>query len=578
MCPSPHRVLTAVTPAEVVPVLSEVDRATRLGWWAYGYLAYEAAPGLDASLATHPAADGPPLAWFGLCGAPVRVPSVAASAGTGGTFHADRWCPVWERATYLRNVDRIRERIAAGETYQCNYTVRLHSRVTGELSRCYAELALAQRGSYAAYLDLGRFVVASASPELFFEWAGERLTMRPMKGTAARGRNLAEDRLAGDRLRNSDKERAENIMIVDLMRNDVSRIARVGSVSVPTLCAVERYESVLQLTSEVTATLQPGVSLLDVFRALFPCGSVTGAPKARTMELIRELEDTPRGVYCGAVGLVGPPDTRVRARFNVAIRTVVADRATGRAVYGTGGGITWGSKPGAEHEELLVKSAILHRRHEDFDLLETMAQHAGTGIRNRGRHLERMAQSAEYFGFPFDPTRAEAELKAAVDPDGSALLRLRLPRSGALAVEVEPLPSSLGRPVVLAVDSRPVDSADRWLYHKTSRRTPYIASRKRHPGADDVVMLNERGEVTETTIASLAVRRSGYWWTPPVSSGCLPGVERRRLLELGVLRERVLLPTDLYVAEELAVVSSLRGWRQAVLVDGVRGTEAPGEG
>ena len=231
--------------------------------------------------------------------------------------------------------------------------------VRGDPFGLYRDLALGQRGAHNAYLDLGRFAVASASPELFFERRGDQILLRPMKGTARRGRHLREDEVLAQRLRHSAKEQAENVMIVDLLRNDVARVAETGSVAVPALFTVERYETVLQLTSDVTARLRPGTGLVELFRALFPCGSVTGAPKASSMEVIRSLEPTPRGVYCGAIGLVGPPDAPVRARFNVAIRTAVVDTETGDAVYGTGGGITWDSEPAAEHAEVLTKTAVL---------------------------------------------------------------------------------------------------------------------------------------------------------------------------------------------------------------------------
>jgi para-aminobenzoate synthetase/4-amino-4-deoxychorismate lyase len=253
----------------------------------------------------------------------------------------------------------VRERIAAGDTYQVNLTVRLHGRVTGDLGRLYADLARAQGGRHAAFLDLGRHAVLSASPELFFEWTPGRLLTRPMKGTAPRGRTPAEDDERRRALVASDKERAENVMIVDLLRNDLGRVAEVGSVDVPVLCRAERYETVWQLTSDVTARPRADVGLVDIFGALFPSGSVTGAPKQRTMELIRELEGGPRGVYCGAIGVVAPAGHPWRARFSVAIRTVTVDRATGTAVFGTGGGITWSSDPVAEHAELLAKAAFL---------------------------------------------------------------------------------------------------------------------------------------------------------------------------------------------------------------------------
>jgi para-aminobenzoate synthetase/4-amino-4-deoxychorismate lyase len=256
-------------------------------------------------------------------------------------------------------VRRVRELIAAGETYQINLTDRLRAAEPGDPEQLYASLAGAQQGAYNAYLDLGRFVIASASPELFLDWTGDTLRTRPMKGTAARDPDPAADAANARRLRASPKERAENVMIVDLLRNDLSRVAALGSVAVTELFALERYPTVWQLTSEITARVRPGAGLVDVFRALFPCGSITGAPKPRSMEIIRDLEAGPRGVYCGAVGMVAPPGAPFRARFSVAIRTAVVDRRHNTAVYGAGGGITWDSDPAAEHAELLAKAAVL---------------------------------------------------------------------------------------------------------------------------------------------------------------------------------------------------------------------------
>src|SRR5882757_11240404 len=536
--PAPHRVLTASRPDEVVAVLAEVDRATRAGCWAYGYVGYEAAAGLDDGLVTHPpAATGPPLVWFGLSGEPEPAPVLAPRPTTEDGAGSARWSPGWLPSAHRAGVERVRAHIAAGETYQCNLTVRMRGQLDGDPAGLYADLAPRQQGAYSAYLDLGRFAVASASPELFFSWRGDELTTRPMKGTARRGRHLNEDRAQAEHLRGSAKERAENIMIVDLMRNDLARIASTGGVTVRSLCRLERYPTVLQLTSEVTGRLRPEVDLVGVFRALFPCGSITGAPKARTMALIRELEDGPRGVYCGAIGWVGPREAPTRARFSVAIRTAVVDRATGAAVYGTGGGITWSSDAEAEHAELLVKAAVLNRPPAEFHLFETMGHEPDTGIRNLDGHLRRLDRSAEYFGFPLDLDGARARLRDEVAGLGEALVRLRLHPSGALEVESAPLPAALGRPVRLALDLEPVDSATFWPYHKTSRREPYTARARRHPDADDVVLCNKRGAITETTIANLAVRLDGRWWTPPLSAGCLPGVERDRLVAAGELGE-----------------------------------------
>ncbi|WP_319455899.1 MULTISPECIES: aminodeoxychorismate synthase component I [unclassified Mycobacterium] len=349
--------LVATRPEHVAEVLAEVDRVTRQGSWAYGFVSYEAAAGLDPTHVVHEPVDGLPLAWFGVCPSPESVPVVVPRAQR--SYRVGEWRYQWGPDEHRRRLESVRRLIAAGETYQCNLTTRLSADVDGDLFQLYGDMAHGQGSSYNAFLDLGRFVIASASPELFFKISGDRLLMRPMKGTAPRGRTPAEDAEMVGALQASAKERAENIMIVDLVRNDVAQLAVTGGVAVTSLCRAERYETVYQLTSEVVAQLRPDVDLVDVFRALFPCGSVTGAPKARTMELIRDLEDGPRGVYCGAIGVVAPPDQPVRARFNVAIRTTVADRSTGIATYGTGGGITWDSRPASEYAELQAKAALL---------------------------------------------------------------------------------------------------------------------------------------------------------------------------------------------------------------------------
>jgi para-aminobenzoate synthetase / 4-amino-4-deoxychorismate lyase len=575
-CPPPRRVLVAERPEQVVGVLAEVERATDSGSWAFGYVAYEAAAGLDPHLAVHPSTPmGMPLVWFGLCDEPTPVPPLDA-AGPARP-HSVEWRPTWTPAEHARDVARIRARIAAGDTYQCNLTVRMAGRLHGDPFGLYRDLALGQRGAHNAFLDLGRFAVASASPELFFERRGDQVLLRPMKGTARRGRHLREDEVLARRLHGSAKERAENVMIVDLLRNDVSRVAETGSVAVPALFTVERYETVLQLTSDVTARLRPGTGLVELFRALFPCGSVTGAPKASSMDVIRSLEPSPRGVYCGAIGLVGPPDAPVRARFTVAIRTAVVDTATGEAVYGTGGGITWDSEPAAEHAEVLAKAAVLSARPREFELLETMRYDPHRGLRNRDRHLRRLAESAEHLGFRFDRHTVLEALRSRLPGCDATRVRLRLSRTGVIAVDVEALPATLAGPVLLAFDDEPVDPYERWLHHKTTLREPYDRRRLRRPDVDDVIMVNTRGELTEVSRATLAVELDGTWYTPPPESGCLPGVERARLLDLGVLQERVLRCTDLEVARGLAVISSLRGWRDARLLTAAGAADAAAE-
>jgi para-aminobenzoate synthetase/4-amino-4-deoxychorismate lyase len=571
--PAPDQTLTAHHPDAVRPVLDAVTWATEAGAWAYGYLAYEAAAGFDPALSVHPTdPDGPPLAWFGLVSAPWRLPVLEDTTQPDHVrpdvrMYSAIWRPEWTLQHYRSQVEDVRSHIAAGETYQTNLTVRMRGRVKGDPLELYRDLALSQRGAYNAYLDLGRFVVASASPELFFQRCRDEVLLRTMKGTASRGRDAEQDRSRGLALRADSKERAENVMIVDLMRNDIARIARTGTVRVPALLTVERYATVLQLTSDVTAQLRPGTGLAELFTALFPCGSVTGAPKARTMALIRELEDTPRGIYCGAIGWVAPPTEQVRARFSVAIRTAVIDRYDQTAVYGTGSGITWSSDPTAEHREVLAKTAILRRRRQ-FHLFETMRHQPGRGLRNREHHLRRLAASATHLGFRLDLAHLTTELDARLAPlaEGPDIrVRLRLDRDGSIGIDLVEAPAH-GTSCVVGLDDDPLDPESWWLFHKTSLREPYEERRARRPDVDDVILVNTRGELTETTRATLAIRLDGRWYTPPLDSGCLPGTERARRLAEATLHERVLTPLDLTRADAIALLSSLRGTRPAAVV------------
>lgn len=351
-----QRELVAWRPAEVGPVLRELDRVTSAGNWAFGFVAYEAASGLDPALVTAPPSPDLPLVWFGITAVPPRR---VASPPPGGAFTSGRWRCATSAAEHAAAVASIRSSIAAGEFYQCNLTTRLHAGFAGDPATLYAKLAQAQRGRFHAQLDCGRHVVLSASPELFVEVRGRTARMSPMKGTTARHSSPQADALAIASLRASPKEQAENVMIVDLVRNDLSRVGRTGSVVVEELCRVESYPTVHQLVSDVRVDLRDEVDLAALFAAIFPAGSVTGAPKARAMAAIRALEGSPRGVYCGAVGWIAPPAQSVRARFGVAIRTVSLDRATGTATYGAGGGITWSSEAAAEWRELQAKVRVL---------------------------------------------------------------------------------------------------------------------------------------------------------------------------------------------------------------------------
>ena len=390
-----NAVLVARAHAEVVDVIEGAAEAARSGRWVAGFVAYEAAAGLDRALRTREPAGPVPLAWFGVFDRSRDRPPVHTQREVGAA-----WKLEWEAADHARRVSRIRDHIAAGDTYQVNLTARAHAVIADPLG-LYSSMAVAQQGAHNAFIETGTHTVVCASPELFFTLDGDDLTTRPMKGTARRGRWPEEDEERAAALITSAKDRAENIMVVDLTRNDIGRLARTGAVEVTGLAQLERYPTVWQLTSTVVGRLRPGVSLGAVFEAMFPAGSVTGAPKPRTMSLIAALEESPRGVYCGAVGWIAP-GTRRRASFAVAIRTATVENATGQAEYGAGGAITWPSDTAAEWDELAVKMKVLDHTPLPPGLLETMAADAGRGPVRLERHLARMRASARYFSLPFD--------------------------------------------------------------------------------------------------------------------------------------------------------------------------------
>jgi para-aminobenzoate synthetase/4-amino-4-deoxychorismate lyase len=566
----PVGVLEATRLDEVAGAIEAADAAAARGLWVAGFVTYEAGSALDASLAVRTSRSEDafatlPLAWFGMFERreETALPEPREAAPGGGA-----WRPSIARERYDEAIAIIREHIAAGDTYQVNFTMRLRSTLTGDPRGLYRDLCFAQRGAHAGYVDTGRHRILSASPELFFRLDGRTITTRPMKGTAPRGRWPDEDAARAAALIASEKDRAENAMIVDLLRNDLGRVARPGSVGWDRVFEAERYETVWQLTSTVTAELASGNGLVDVFRALFPSGSVTGAPKVSSMHIIAGLEDSQRGVYCGAVGWLAPQGAEgPTASFNVAIRTIAVDAATGLAEYGVGGGITWDSSATGEYDETVAKARVLTSRRPSFELLETLLHDPEDGYRRLDEHLDRLRSSAEYFGFAFDEHVVRGALTEAA---ASSLLkrvrvRLTLARSGSVGWGVLPMPASANDHVRIALDDHAVDPGDVLLFHKTTLRSRYEEARTRHPDADDVLLVNTRGEVTESTIANLAVRIEGTWWTPPLDCGLLPGTERAALLAEGTLSERVITLDEVRAADEIALVNSARPWRTATL-------------
>lgn len=529
---------------EVVSVLEFAETEARAGSYVAVMLSYEAAPAFDSAFMAHPPSDFP-LAW-----ASSDLNHVNRDNPANPVTSA--WKPLVSREEYDTAVSRIRDLIAAGDTYQVNYSFPLTTSFSGDPYAWYRNLCIAQGAPYSVYLDLGRYKVLCLSPELFFERRGDHVITKPMKGTIRRGRWLGEDQNLATQLQQSTKDRAENVMIVDLLRNDLGKVSVPGSVRVSSLFDVERFETVWQMTSTVESTLRSGTSLVELMTALFPCGSITGAPKIRTMEIIRELEPFPRGAYTGAIGFIQPGGDCI---FNVAIRTVVVDTELSVATFGVGGGITIDSTAEREYEECLVKSNFLHASAVEFQLFESILLEDGEYFL-LAQHVERLRRSAEFLGFG---TRINADFEriAAENPRGSFKVRVTLWRDGRVEIDVVPVESGGTRRVRLAAE--PVDSSDRFLFHKTTRRDFY-------GGDDDVIFWNERGEITESSIANVVVRIGDQLFTPPVESGLLAGTFRNELIARGEIKERVITIDDLPSADQIFLINSVRRWMRAQLV------------
>ncbi|WP_137917911.1 aminodeoxychorismate synthase component I [Hydrogenophaga sp. 2FB] len=555
---APRAVLRADSGSDVRRVIEAAEAAAQRGAWVVGWLSYEAAGAFDAALPTQ-VPDGP-LVWFGVHDAPLEHDATAENGAARATW-ADAPCA---RTDFDDALAALRRAIEAGEVYQVNHTARWQGELQqGSAFDLFNALRREQPAAYAAYIDSGEQQVLSVSPELFFDWDGEHVLTRPMKGTAPRGLGARDDAALAAQLASSPKERAENVMVVDLLRNDLSRVAVPGSVTVPSLFDVHPLPTVWQMTSDVRARTRAGTRLFDLLQALFPCGSVTGAPKRQAMRRIAQHEPDPRGVYCGAVGVLRPGGG---ATFNVGIRTVVA-RGNNLSL-GVGSGITSGSSARAEWREWHHKAAFAARAGEPFELLETLALDYGQW-RHEPRHHERMAQSARYFGFAWTPQAWHEALHALVlaHPDGAWRVRVLCARDGRLqatAHAMGPTPA----PVCLVLARQPFASAhSAFVRHKITRRAAYEAAERVMPGAFDTLLWNDDGELTECTRGNVALRFEGEegWVTPALDCGLLPGIGRQVALDEGRVREAVVPINALAQVREIAFFNSLRGWLPAVL-------------
>jgi para-aminobenzoate synthetase / 4-amino-4-deoxychorismate lyase len=552
----PVRVLMAETLDEVRGVIQGVQREALAGRWCVGYVRYEAAPAWDNAFQGYPHAG--PLAWFGVHDAPLVDASEPTTQPSQDPQRV-QWQPGLSRKAFNTAMQTLQDAIAAGDLYQANLTTPLHGQLHTSPLDLFAALRRAQPGGFAAYIDTGAEQVLSVSPELFFDWQQGHLIARPMKGTAARGDNPEDDAAKAQQLRTSPKERAENVMIVDLIRNDLSRVALPNSVKVPRLCELEALPTVWQMVSEVHADTRPGTTLDDVFAALFPCGSVTGAPKVQAMRMIHALESQERGVYCGAVGVVRPGGA---ATFNVPIRTLVTQGAQVRC--GIGSGITFDAQPDGEWQEWRQKRAFVERASHRFELLETLGLRDGV-IAHEAAHLQRMAQAAAHFAYPWVLPVVQAALSQlqAQHPQGEWRVRLMLSDMGAVRCEAFALASTTASVALQLADRPLLHSQSEFVRYKTTHRSHYDAFTPSDSAVFDTVLWNTQGEVTECTRGNIALLLNGRWVTPALHCGLLAGVGRSYFLQTGRIAESVVHLSDLPRVQAIAFINSLRGWVDA---------------
>jgi para-aminobenzoate synthetase/4-amino-4-deoxychorismate lyase len=574
----PIAFLAAYTLDDIPDLFRRIELALSEGHHVAGYLSYECGYHFER-FDESPLPQQIPLAWFGVYTRPVifnhesgsfegpspSLPGIASHAPIPQAFAANAQLVITEDE-YTAKIHRIESYIEAGDTYQVNFTDSVAARTSLTPAEAFAALSTSQPVSYSALLNVAGHHVLSLSPELFFRIEDGRIATRPMKGTMPRGLDLTEDEQQSTRLRNDEKNCSEHIMIVDLLRNDLGRICEAGTVQVERLFDVEHYATLLQMTSTISGKLRPQLGYYDIFRALFPSGSITGAPKIRTMQIIRELERSPRGIYTGCIGHIAPNGS---ATFNVAIRTLVMQ--SGLAHMGVGGGIVADSIPADEYRECLLKASFLTRKRHDFQLIETMFVESNN-IALFPLHLDRLEASARYFDFNFDRAEAETTITqyaSQLPADQSHRLRLLLDSAGELTLTSVPFTRD-DAPITIRISEQRTRSTDVFLRHKTTDRDLYDRSlaEARAAGYDELLFLNERDELTEGTISNLFIERNGKLLTPPLSSGVLPGIYRRHILETNPnAEEQTLTLADLNSADTIYLCNALRGMRRVRMLE-----------
>ncbi len=564
------RILSTSQLDEIPAIFESIEYALRDGYHVAGYLSYEAGyhfePAAMRSANAYQVAGDLPLAWFGVYQQPLVQNQLEcvwthgrSNCGETGELH-DIAIDI-SKTAYCERIQKIRQHIEAGDFYQANLTLQMRLPCGEDAARLFEKIMESQPVPYGALIHTGEVHILSASPELFFRTQARRITVRPMKGTARRGRDPEEDARMAAWLAADEKNRAENVMIVDLMRNDLGRICKTGSVEVTDLFTIERYPELLQMTSTIRGELKEETSCYEIFRGLFPCGSITGAPKVRTMQAIRALEGEPRGIACGTIGFFSP---RGDAVFSVAIRTLTL--RDGEVRLRVGSGVTHDSDPETEYAECLLKARFLTHPAPRFELIETMAWAGDFMLLDL--HLRRLRASADYFDFRFEEKSVREQLYQFAEvfqQETRHRVRLLLAQSGAISIASDPL-SPARKPAVLLIASARVDSSDVLLRHKTTRRLMQdrAFAQAQAAGCDDALLLNEQGQVTECAIHNVMIAKNGRFLTPPLECGLLPGVYRQHLLAAHPeIEETAITLDDVLSADRLFIFNSVRGMRLA---------------
>ena len=533
---------------EVKHLLAEVEAYQNEGYYAVGYVSYEAAPAFETKFQV---IAGPLMSEYLLY---FTIHETVQIEPIPLAYEPIALPKSWQELTsaeeYKAAIEQIHHHIRQGDTYQVNYTVQLQQNLTADPFAIYNRLVVEQNAHYNAFIQHDDVSIISISPELFFKKDGDRLTTRPMKGTTNRGLTSESDLKQAQWLAQDQKNRSENMMIVDLLRNDMNRISKIGSEDVKSLCQVEQYSTVWQMTSTIETQLLPNSSLSDVFQALFPCGSITGAPKIATMEIIKKVEKQPRGVYCGAIGILMPQGPSI---FNVAIRTLQMEGT--KAIYGVGGGITWDSNWEAEYEETKQKAAVLYRQNPKFDLISTGRVHQGK-LLFLEEHMKRLQESSRYFDYPFNAEKAHYQVEAlcqSLNLDKDYRLKMSLAKDGELKFEHTQL-TNLSNDFCQArlVEQRhPLDSP--YTFFKTSYR-PHLSIEPH-----EQIYYNHEGQLLETSIGNIVLKIKDQLYTPPVHLGLLNGIYRQSLIADNKLKEKVLTVKDMEQAQAIYGCNAVRG-------------------